>query len=199
MRPLGAENLEKVREFFDERAENWDARQNPNPAVIGKILETGGVRGKVLDVACGTGVMVPFYKGRGVREVTGIDLSPKMIMKARKKFSEPGIEFMVGDAERLEFEGEFDSVVVYNAWPHFLHPLKALFSFSRALKKGGRLAIAHGMGREELNRVHSGAAASASNLLPPASELATLMEPYFQVLACADDGEMYEVAGKKIA
>ena len=70
-----------VREFFDARAALWDEKMVINEEVIRIILDKAGVeKGKdILDVACGTGVMIPFYLQRDVSSIDGIDISPEMV------------------------------------------------------------------------------------------------------------------------
>lgn len=193
-----ASDTEEVRKYFDSRAEGWDERQHPQRELIERILEEGKVKGKVLDVACGTGIMVPFYFEAGVKEVVGIDLSSKMIEVAEKKFSGRA-RFVTGDAVLSDFSGQFDSVVVFNAWPHFISPLKAISAFAKDLRPGGRLVIAHDKGRENLNRIHGGGARLVSSPLPPARKLAEEMSGWLQAEFEADEEGMYEVVGKKIA
>ena len=69
-----------VIDFFDRAAANWDAQLVRNEAVIGKILDNAGLRPgvSVLDVACGTGVLIPDYLKRGAARVTAIDIAPEM-------------------------------------------------------------------------------------------------------------------------
>lgn len=69
----------EVIEFFDKCAPEWDAGMVRNEAVINKILDNAGVgkHSRVLDVACGTGVLIPDYLSRGVESVTAIDISPQ--------------------------------------------------------------------------------------------------------------------------
>ena len=76
----------EVIEFFDRLAPGWDAEMVRSDEIIRIILDNAGVTaGKnVLDVACGTGVLVPDYLKRGVASVTGIDISPKMVEIARR-------------------------------------------------------------------------------------------------------------------
>ena len=195
-----AENLDEVRSYFDQRASGWDERQHPDAALIESILKQGAVHGRVLDVACGTGVMIPFYLDLGIQSVVGIDLSPKMTEEAEKKFGrEKGVSFIVGDALEAKIDEPFDSVVVFNAWPHFIHPLKALSAFAMDLKPGGTLVIAHDKGRKQLNHIHEGGAPFVSLPLPPASLLAERMEGWLKVECVKDEEGMYEVSGKKIA
>lgn len=75
--------------FFDRCAPSWDAEMIRNDEVIEKILDGAKVEaGKtVLDVACGTGVLIPDYLERNVASVLGVDISPEMIRIAREKYS----------------------------------------------------------------------------------------------------------------
>ena len=77
-----------VIEFFDQAAAGWDAQLRRNEPVIARILDNAGVRSgvRVLDVACGTGVLIPDYLQRGAAQVTAIDISPEMARIAREKF-----------------------------------------------------------------------------------------------------------------
>ena len=81
-------NKADVIAFFDRCAPEWDADMIRNEPVIQTILDNAGVCAgiDVLDVACGTGVLIPDYLKRSVRSVTGIDISPEMIRIAEKKF-----------------------------------------------------------------------------------------------------------------
>ena len=58
-----------------------------NEAVIGQILDNAGIRPgvSVLDVACGTGVLIPDYLKRGAAQITAIDIAPEMVRIAREK------------------------------------------------------------------------------------------------------------------
>ena len=67
-----------VIEFFDGLAASWDAELVRSDEIIGIILDNGGIKEgvKVLDVACGTGVLIPDYLARlrhGSRHLPGND------------------------------------------------------------------------------------------------------------------------------
>ena len=191
-------NKEDVISFFDRCAPDWDAEMIRNEEVIRLILDNGGIRENVdvLDVACGTGVLFPDYYGRGVASVTGIDISPEMVRRARAKF--PQAEIICADAESYPFDRRFDAVMVYNAFPHFPDPQGLIRVLAGLTKPGGRLSVAHGMSRRQLAHHHSGSASRVSIELPEAQELAALFAPWFEVDIVISDERMYQVAGTRL-
>ena len=160
-----------VIEFFDRCAPAWDAGMIKSDEIIGKILDNAevGEGQHILDVACGTGVMFPYYLERKVASVTGIDISPEMAKIAAEKF--PEIQVICGDVEETEFQRQFDVIVVYNAFPHFPDPARLIKRLCSLLKDGGRLTIAHGASREAIDGHHHGAASKVSNGLMSADSL----------------------------
>ena len=187
-----------VIEFFDRLAPTWDAGMVRNEAVIARILELGGVAtGRtVLDVASGTGVLIPDYLSRGAARVTAVDISPEMVRIAREKFSlDDRVTILCGDAQTLDLAERFDCILVYNAFPHFSEPVKLLKNLTRHLAPGGRLTVAHGMSRERINQHHQGGASHVSNGLMPAEDLAALCAPFLSVDQIVSDESMYLVSG----
>ena len=190
-------DLKEVIEFFDRLAPDWDAGMVRNEPVIARILDLGGVvpGADVLDVACGTGVLIPDYLHRGAASVTGVDISPKMAQIARGKFADDGrVRILCGDAQEGTF-GRFDCILIYNAFPHFSEPAKLLRNLSRQLKPGGRLTVAHGMSRARINDHHRGGASHVSYGLMPAEDLSALMAPFVAVDQVLSDDSMYLVSG----
>ena len=189
----------EVIEFFDRLAPGWDADMVRNDAVINTILDNAAVmEGKdILDVACGTGVLIPDYLKRGVASVTGIDISPKMAEIAKAKFPQPEVTILCGDVETADFGKPFDCVVVYNAFPHFPDPERLIQTLSGLLKPGGTLTVAHGMSREKIDAHHHGTASHVSNGLMPAEELSGIFARYLSVTAAISDERMYQVIGRK--
>ena len=186
--------------FFDRRAPTWDAEQIDRSAAIEKILDNAQITTglDVLDVACGTGILFPHYLSRGANSITGIDISPEMAKRAAEKFAaEQRIRVLCGDVEAVEFDRLFDRVTVYNAFPHFPDPARLIGRLAALLKDGGRLTVAHGMSRAQINAHHAGAAQHVSLGLLAAEELQSLFAPYFDVDVVISDDEMYEVSGVK--
>ena len=182
--------------FFDKRASDWDCHQERNEETIAFILDKGEItKGKkVLDVACGTGILFSDYLNRGA-DVSGVDISSGMLRIAKKKF--PDIQLICEDAEEYEFEKDYDSVMIYNAFPHFSNPEKLIGNLGKALKIGGRLTVAHGMSEIELAKCHSTVAKNISLPLPSKEKLADMMSEIFAVDVIISDDEKYIVSGLK--
>ena len=190
-------NTNEVIEFFDRLAPGWDADMIRNDEVIRLILDNAGIAaGKdVLDVATGTGVLIPDYLRRGVNSVTGIDISPKMAEIAQAKFQGTDAVILCGDVEKTGFGRLFDCIVVYNAFPHFPDPERLIRRLTSLLKPGGTLTIAHGMSREKINAHHHGSAQHVSNGLMPVEELAEIFRKDLEVTVEVSDERMYQVVG----
>ena len=193
---------EDVISFFDGLAPTWDAELVRNDAVISAILDGAEVTaGKtVLDVACGTGVLIPDYLARNVASVTGIDISPRMAELARQKFPQEKVQILCGDVEQTVFAQRFDCIMVYNAFPHFPDGGQLIASLAELLARGGTLTVAHGMSREKIDSHHRGAACNVSNGLMPAEELADIFASRgLLVTHCISDDAMYQVTGRRTA
>lgn len=199
-------------EFFDRYAPQWDAEMIRNDEIIGKILDGAKVgAGKtVLDVACGTGVLIPDYLKRDVAAVTGVDISSEMIRIAREKFQgenasgqtssgeeKTELSFMCADAAEVSFEQQFDCIMIYNAFPHFSEPEKIIHTLAGYLKPGGMLTVAHGMSRAKIDAHHEGAASRVSLGLMHEDELADIFAKDLEVIVKISDERMYQVTGAK--
>ena len=195
------EKIEKgdIVAFFDNAAAGWDADLIRNEEVIRKILDNAGVSAgkRILDIACGTGVLIPDYLSRGVKSVTGVDISPEMVKLAREKFPQENVKILCADAESLKGQGEYDCVMVYNAFPHFPDPDKLINVLSGLLAPGGTLTVAHGRSRASIDAHHTGAAAHVSVGLMHEDDLAAIFEKHVKVIVKISDGRMYQVTGIK--
>ena len=190
-------NKEIIKDFFDNLAPHWDNEPIADKEIIDTILDNVGIKENVavLDVACGTGVLFPYYLERNVKSITAIDLSSEMVKIAKSKF--PQVNVICGDAETITFDRQFDTVMIYNAFPHFPEPEKVINNLSKALKTGGRFTIAHGMSKKELDEIHMKSAGKVSNILPDCDNLAKMLESYFNVDIMISNEKMYQVSGTK--
>jgi SAM-dependent methyltransferase len=83
----------------------------PQPAIV--TLERGGwVRGKVLDVGCGTGEHTIYLSALGY-DVHGLDSSPRAVEQARANAAARNVEvhFQVADALALGDDTTYDTVI----------------------------------------------------------------------------------------
>ena len=193
-------NKQDVIEFFDRMAPSWDADMIKSDVIIGKILDNAEVEAgqDILDVACGTGVMFPYYLQRGAASVTGIDISPEMAKIAQAKYADnANVQVICGDVEEVDFGRKFDRIVVYNAFPHFPKPKRLIKILASLLKDNGRLTIAHGQSREAIDGHHHGPASKVSNGLMTADSLKKLFDPHFEVEIMISNSRMYQVSGVK--
>ena len=77
-----------------------------------RLAEEGAIKGRVLDVGCGTGENAMLFAGLGL-EVWGVDAAPLAIEKAKRKATDRGarVAFEVRDALRLgEVQEKFDTI-----------------------------------------------------------------------------------------
>jgi SAM-dependent methyltransferase len=110
-----------------------------------RLVKRAGVQSgqRVLDVACGTGV-VSVTAARLGASVTGLDLTPELLERARENARIAGVkvDWHEGDVEKLPFgDAAFD--VVMSQFGHIFAPRPevAIGEMLRVLKPGGTIAI----------------------------------------------------------
>ena len=191
-------NIEKVQAFFDRLAATWDDDREAKDDVIGEILDRAGIEAgcMVLDVACGTGVLFPYYLERNVGSLTGIDLSPEMIRMAEEKYRDSRLTLLTGDVEEAPL-GMYDRIVIFNAFPHFPDPQRLIATLSAHLSPGGRLTVAHDRSRFAINGHHEQTATEVSMGLSPAETVAEWFGKHLAVDTAIDDDWHYVVSGVK--
>lgn len=142
--------------FFDRHAPTWDDCQTPGlHESIGRIFAAASFeRGfRALDVGAGTGVLYPYFLAAGAVEYTAVDISPEMVRTFRAKHPEARV-FEADYEKPIAFPRPFDTIMIFNAFPHFRDE-EAVFGLSHSyLRPGGRLLICHSMNREALNAHH---------------------------------------------
>lgn len=144
---MTASNLQNA---YDEIAEQYEKKVWFDQHILGvarlrkNILSKA--TGKILDVACGTGLNFPLFPARS--DITAVDLSPNMLGVARANGTKHGlnVNFAVMDAEHLEFaDASFDTVVSTLSTCTFPDPVKALQEMKRVCRPNGRiLLLEHG-------------------------------------------------------
>ena len=189
-----------VIDFFDRMAPRWDADVIRHDDIIATILDNAGVKpgADVLDVACGTGALFPDYLARNVGSLTAVDISPEMVRIARSKYPEDKVAVCCGDVEELDFDKQFDCIVIYNAFPHFPAPGRVLERLSHLRNPGGTLTVAHGMSRAAIDHRHEGPASKVSIGLMHEDALAAMFRRHLQLTTKISTDRMYQIAGRKL-
>jgi cyclopropane fatty-acyl-phospholipid synthase-like methyltransferase len=118
----------------------WDIGR-PQPAFVA-LADVGAIRGRVLDVGCGTGEHVLMSAGLGL-DATGVDLAAAAIHAARDKAHNRGLpaRFLLQDARQLADLGEsFDTVLDCGLFHIFADDDRVTFveSLRSVLPPGGR-------------------------------------------------------------
>ncbi len=131
-----------------------DERPAHYGAWIGEALARLPAHGRVLDLGCGCGVPVLRDLAVAGHEVTGVDISPVQIERARHLV--PGAELRVADLTEVAFEPScFDAVICLYAIIHVPADLHAglLARIATWLRPGGWLLLVTGdtewTGRED--------------------------------------------------
>jgi arsenite methyltransferase len=115
-----------------------------NPFSLGR-LEPGE---RVLDLGSGAGTdsLVAALMVGNTGSVTGIDMTPEMLAKARGAAAEAGLEnvaFIEGEAEHLPFDDESFDVLISNGVIDLIPDKDAVFAeIYRVLVPGGRIQVA---------------------------------------------------------
>jgi ubiquinone/menaquinone biosynthesis C-methylase UbiE len=98
---------------------------------------------RVLDIACGTGIVARIAKERqgSTGTVVGVDLNPQMLAVARRVA--PTVDWREGDAGALPFRDgeEFDVVLCQQGFQFFPDRAAAARQVRRVLARGGRLGV----------------------------------------------------------
>lgn len=141
------ERAKEAVRFFDSIAEDWEKLKREIIGCVdlnGLILKHIPDTNTIVDLGCGTGDLLTFLKEKANR-VIGVEKSPKMLEKARRRFagSAKNIDLRIGELEHLPLrEGEVDLAVVNMVLHHLPDPIKALQEVHQVLKKGNLFIVA---------------------------------------------------------
>src|SRR6516225_1627108 len=101
---------------------------------------------KVLDLGCGFGWFCRWARQQGAAYVLGIDVSEKMLARARGEADDPAITYRNADMEKLDLPANSFNLVYSSLALHYVGNLNGLMlQVDRSLVRGGRLvfSVAH--------------------------------------------------------
>lgn len=161
-RPVGGMNnntTQSIRETYDRLADEY-ARQFVNELqskpldreVLGRFAREVAYRGQACDMGCGPGHIARYLRNVGVN-VFGLDLSPRMVERAREL--NPDVSFREGSMMALDFpDGVLAGIVAFYAIVNI--PKESLLSvfreMARVLQPSGLLLLAFHIGDEILHK-----------------------------------------------
>jgi ubiquinone/menaquinone biosynthesis C-methylase UbiE len=199
--------LNAKQSFFDELAGGWDHGWQPENRQRLEEIFSGLLpefRGPVLDLGCGTGVLLPFIKkyGRDPHFLVQADISMQMIRSAEKqsRAAQYGT-CLQGDGHFLPFrEAQFGAVFCFRVFPHFFDKTAVIQECHRVLQPHGQLIILHLMGHRELNEMHRRAGRIVENEhILPAAELSGLVaNERFRINEVLENSRLYLVTAVRL-
>lgn len=159
------EKQEKIVEMFDDIAPTYDTANRVMSMGIDKSwrrkacdlsyeFSAGGSVERIVDVACGTGDMMEFWRDRAEKlgialgEIVGVDPSNGMVDVARKKY--PKFNYKIAKATEIPLEGaSADILSITYGIRNVVEREDALKEFNRVLKKDGLVVILEFMKNED--------------------------------------------------
>jgi demethylmenaquinone methyltransferase/2-methoxy-6-polyprenyl-1,4-benzoquinol methylase len=140
------EMFSKLPRSYDEVAAAFSFFQDPRWRKAAVEAVGAGPEDRVLDVACGTGLVSAALVERWGCRVVGLDQSAAMLGRARTRAAaDPRlagrIAFVEGEAESLPFaDGEFDHLTFTYLLRYVEDPAATLRELARVVKPGGRIS-----------------------------------------------------------
>ena len=169
--------MDSVVDYFDEMATIWDNAIFHNKVQIREMIKLSDMKegDKILDVGCGTGVLVDFIREvNKLGEIYEVDCSQKMLNMSRaKNYNDSHIMYLKLDIENGISDEKFDIIILYNSLAYLKNKIETLECLARNnLNKGGRIVIFHNYGEDQINLFHSCGDRRISNAcLPPFENL----------------------------
>jgi 2-polyprenyl-3-methyl-5-hydroxy-6-metoxy-1,4-benzoquinol methylase len=119
--------------------------------IVNTIKSLNKPDAKILDIGCGNG-NISLALGSIGFNVTGVDIDPTSIEKARQINTFKNVKFDVLDANAFNVKDEFDAIVCSEVLEHLLDPSELVQSIFSILKKEGLLVatVPNGWGPREV-------------------------------------------------
>ena len=130
-------NFSRSARFYDDYA---DAQRL---AALKLLSQLGLYRFQnILEIGCGTGSYSYLLRKKfDQAQLKSVDISEKMIEVAREKLRREKIEFIVGDAERIDLGSGFDLITSNACFQWFENVQRAVIRYREMLKKDGQISF----------------------------------------------------------
>ena len=147
--------LKNQREYFNQTASQWtevDARKLKVIKSSLSLLKISPTT-KILDVACGTGVLYPLLMQIPVSKYLGLDISEGMLAEFRKLCPEAKL-ICENFNQSINLQENFDLIVIFNSIPHFKNLELVFANAQQNLVTNGKFSIIHARTRQGLREHH---------------------------------------------
>ncbi len=140
------QSLDKWQRYWNKQSASYDKHMTFMDRVLFRDTRSWictRATGRVLEIAIGTGLNLDHYPAGTT--LTGIELSPDMLARARTKAATtmPDVQLLLGDAHDLDFaDASFDTVVCTFSLCAIPDSEVALAEMTRVLRPGGTLLLA---------------------------------------------------------
>jgi ubiquinone/menaquinone biosynthesis C-methylase UbiE len=202
-------NLAPKRDYFNGIADQWDGFPAPpdtaDMTARFVALAVPEQAERILDVGCGTGILVPLLRasGNAPRHLVELDLAERMLAQSRlKSGGRPEVMHVCAAAQSLPFApATFDVALCFNALPHLTPIDTTLRAVLACLRPGGLLSVCHLMGSSALNSFHAAmGGVVAGDHLPSAEHLGAMLRRLnCEIGRCEDTPGWYLVQALKLA
>jgi SAM-dependent methyltransferase len=188
---MGSSDLDATRAFFAPKAADWEERFPDDEPIYAEAAAdlAPPAGGTALDVACGTGRVLPFLRAQvgPTGRVLAVDVTREMLDVARSKGRDRVASLLLADGLRLPLPAaSVDAVFVAGYLPHVPDVGTALRELARVTKTNGRLAVFHPISRAAL-AARKGREVDPNDPLDPSLLCRALLATGWRV-QCFDDG-----------
>lgn len=191
--------MESIKDYFNNLASKWDSICYHDINKLNTIGMLANIKqnDKVIDLACGTGIMFKTILQFNPQKILGVDIADKMVQIAKQKFNDNRIEIICSDIFDISVQ-DYDVAILYSAYPHFSDKSKLIRCVYNMLKSNGRFLIAHSESKQKINSIHKNNN-SVSNELKSAKHEIKYFENLFDIDTLIDTNEFYIISGRKLS
>jgi malonyl-CoA O-methyltransferase len=180
---------ETIRKNFSRYAASYDTYSSIQLRAGARLIELTEPEdrcAKILDIGCGTGNYTRLLRDKfPSAKIKALDISERMINIAKRKLSGSGVEFIVADAEEINFTEGFD-LITSNACLQWFDDLEtALKNYSNMLNENSTISFSI-FGPATFQQLHLAIAdlfkkkiSISSNFFSSRDRLSEILEKYF--------------------
>jgi demethylmenaquinone methyltransferase/2-methoxy-6-polyprenyl-1,4-benzoquinol methylase len=168
--------MDKRREYFESKAEEWDKRFTAEDLeIVSFLIDSFNIEKgyTIVDLACGTGILFDMLRRKVGKEgaIIGIDFCGSMVKRAAVNFPFENIYEIDADVTHMPLVSKsVDMAISFSAYAHFEDPKNVMLEVSRILKPGSFFHIIHLHGSKEFAEHHAKVGGPLANDFIPSFE-----------------------------